>query len=49
MVFSMLLMFLVKKQYNFVHRIFTENKFDIIDKYKPIYYAVIRLLGEELF
>ncbi|MBU2447355.1 MAG: SEL1-like repeat protein [Bacteroidetes bacterium] len=46
-VYFILLMFLAKKQYNFVLRLFTENKFDIKDKYKPIYYAVIKLLGEE--
>ncbi|MBU2583899.1 MAG: sel1 repeat family protein, partial [Bacteroidetes bacterium] len=47
LIYSILLLLLAKKQYNFVLRLFTENKFDIKDKYKPIYYAVIKLLGEE--
>ncbi|MFA6978264.1 MAG: hypothetical protein WC209_02985 [Ignavibacteriaceae bacterium] len=47
MVFSILLMFLAKKQYHFVHKLFTENKFNIIDKYKPIYYVSLKQLGED--
>ncbi|MFA6597621.1 MAG: hypothetical protein WCS69_07850 [Ignavibacteriaceae bacterium] len=47
MVFSMLLMFLAKKQYHFVHKLFTENKYNIIDKYKPIYYVTLKQLGED--
>jgi len=47
MIFSILLMFLAKKQHHFVLKLFTENKFDIIDKYKPIYYTTLKLLGED--
>lgn len=46
-VYSMLLMFLAKKQYHFVYNIFKENKFDIMDKYKPVYYTVVKLLGKD--
>lgn len=46
-IYSLLLMFLAKKQYHFVYNLFKENKFDIIDKYKPVYYAVVKLLGAD--
>ena len=42
-----LLMFLAKKQYNFVYRLFEENKFEIREKYKAIYYALLSLMGDE--
>jgi TPR repeat protein len=42
-----LLMFTAKKQYHFVYNLFSENKFEIKDKYKPIYYALLFLMGEE--
>ena len=42
-----ILLFLSKKQYNFIYNLFKENKFDIRDKYKPIYYATIKLLGQD--
>jgi len=42
-----LLMFIAKKQYHFVYNLFSENKFEIKDKYKPIYYALLFLMGEE--
>lgn len=41
---SIFLMFLAKNQFNFVLRLFEENKFDIRDKYKPTYYATLKLL-----
>ena len=44
---SILLMFLAKKQYNFVYQLFKENKFDLKDKYKPIYFALLSLMGGE--
>ncbi len=44
---SILLMFLAKKQYNFVYQLFEENKYNLKDKYKPIYFALLSLLGEE--
>jgi TPR repeat protein len=47
MVFSALKMFLAKNQYHFVYNLFAENKFDIRDKYKPVYYATLSLLGQK--
>ncbi len=44
---NVFLMFLAKKQYHFIYKLFEENKFDIKDKYKPVYYATVKLLGEE--
>ncbi len=41
-----LLMFLAKRQYNFVYQLLEENKYNVKDKYKPIYFAVLSLLGE---
>ncbi len=43
---SIILMFLAKKQFNFVYKLFNENKFDIRDKYKPVYYSTLKLLGD---
>ncbi len=43
----MFLMFLAKKQYNFVYRLFEENKFEIREKYKAIYYALLSMMGNE--
>ena len=40
-------MFIAKKQYNFVYKIFNENKFEIKNKYKPIYYALLTLMGDK--
>ncbi len=42
-----LLMLLAKRQYNFVFKVFQENRYDIRDKYKPIYYALLALMGEK--
>lgn len=42
---SMFLMFLAKKQYNYVYNLFMENKYDIKDKYKPFFYTAVKLLG----
>lgn len=42
-----LLLLLAKKQYHFVFNFFQENKFDIQDRYKPIYYALMSLLQNE--
>ncbi len=41
------MMFLAKKQYTFVYRLFEENKFNIRDKYKPVYFALLSLLGDK--
>lgn len=42
-----LLLLLVKKQYHFVLNLFKENKFEIQDRYKPIYYALMSLMQNE--
>ena len=44
---SILLMFIAKSQYNFVYKLFKENKFEIRDKYKPVYYALLTLMGDK--
>ena len=44
---SIFLMLLAKKQYNFVYQLFSENKLDLKDKYKPIYFALLSLMGDE--
>ncbi len=44
---DILLMLIAKRQYNFVYKTFKENKYDIRDKYKPIYYALLSLMGEK--
>ncbi|MEE9913784.1 MAG: sel1 repeat family protein [Deltaproteobacteria bacterium] len=44
---SILLMFIAKRQYNFIYGVFEKNKYDIRDKYKPIYYALLSLMGEK--
>ena len=42
-----LLLLLAKKQYHYVLNLFKENKFDIQDRYKPIYYALMSLMQNE--
>jgi hypothetical protein len=42
---NLLLMFLAKKQYNFIYKTFQDPKYALIDKYKPVYYATLSLLG----
>ena len=44
---DVLMMLMAKRQYHFVYRIFQENRYDIRDKYKPIYYALLTLMGEK--
>jgi tetratricopeptide (TPR) repeat protein len=39
--------FIAKKQYNFVYKLFVENKFEIKEKYKPVYYALLSFMGEK--
>jgi len=41
-----LLLLLVKKQFHFTYKLFKENKFDIKDKFKPIYYALIYFMRD---
>ncbi|MDO9614063.1 MAG: tetratricopeptide repeat protein [Bacteroidota bacterium] len=42
-----LLLLLAKKQYHYVLNLFRENKFDVQDRYKPIYYALMSLMQNE--
>ena len=39
--------FIAKKQYNFIYKLFQENKFEIKEKYKPVYYALLSFMGEK--
>jgi TPR repeat protein len=42
-----LIMLMAKKQYNYVYNLFEENKFEIKDRYKPIYYALMYFLQDK--
>jgi hypothetical protein len=42
-----LLLLLAKKQFHFVLNLFKENNFNIQDRFKPIYYALMSLLQNE--
>lgn len=42
-----LLMLLAKKQYHYVYNLFTENKCEIKDRYKPIYYALMYFMQDK--
>jgi len=42
----LLTMLIAKKQYNFTHKLFEENKFNLKDKYKPIYYALMSFMKD---
>ncbi len=44
---DILLMLMAKRQYNYVYKIFQKNKYDIRDKYKPVYYALLTLMDEK--
>jgi TPR repeat protein len=46
-IYSILLMFIAKKQYQLIYHVFIDNKFNIRDKYKPIFFALLSLMGEE--
>ena len=39
--------FIAKKQNNFIYKLFQENKFEIKERYKPIYYALLHFMGEK--
>ncbi len=43
---QMLLMFLAKRQYQFVSDLFKENSSDILEKYKPVYFGMLSMMGE---
>jgi TPR repeat protein len=40
-------MFIAKQQYNYVFKIFSENKYQIKDKLKPIYYALMHFMQDK--
>jgi TPR repeat protein len=42
-----LLLLVAKKQYHYVFNLFNENKFNIKDRFKPIYYALMSLMQNE--
>jgi TPR repeat protein len=44
---DILISFIAKGQYSFVYRLFKDNKYEIKDKYKPVYYALLTLMGEK--
>ncbi len=41
-----LMMLIAKKQYKYIYELFRKNKYNIRDKYKPIYYALMYFLQE---
>ncbi|MGD2092969.1 MAG: ATPase [Candidatus Aminicenantes bacterium] len=43
---SILLFLLAKRQFHFTYKLFKENKFDIKDKFKPIYYALVYFMRD---
>lgn len=43
---KILLLLLAKKQYHYILKLFQENKFNIRDRYKPIYYALMVLMKD---
>ncbi len=42
----LLLMLIAKKQYNFTYKLFEENKYNLKDRYKPIYYALMSFMKD---
>ena len=41
-----LMMLIAKKQYEYIYRLFSTNKYNIRDKYKPIYYALMYFMRD---
>lgn len=39
--------FLAKKQYNYLYKLLEKNEFDIRERYKPVYYALLSFMGEK--
>ena len=39
--------FLAKKQYNYLYKLFEKNEFNIKERYKPVYYALLSFMGEK--
>ncbi|MCF7859554.1 MAG: tetratricopeptide repeat protein [Candidatus Cloacimonetes bacterium] len=39
--------FIAKKQYNFIYKLFQENEFEIKERYKPIYFALLHFMGSK--
>lgn len=42
-----LILLIAKKQYHITKKLFQQSKFDLIDRYKPIYYALMSFLKDE--
>lgn len=42
----LLTMLIAKKQYNFTYKLFEENKFNLKDRHKPIYYALMSFMKD---
>jgi DNA polymerase III delta prime subunit len=38
---------MAKKQYHYLYKIFNENSFELKDRYKPVYYALMNFLKDE--
>jgi TPR repeat protein len=43
-----LMLLMAKKQLDYVYRLFSENRFEIRDKYKPIYYALMYFMQDSI-
>jgi len=43
-----LMLMMAKKQFDYLYRLFAENRFDIKDKYKPIYYALMYFMQDSI-
>jgi len=41
-----LMLMIAKKQFEYLYRLFSENRYDIKDKYKPIYYALMYFMQD---
>ena len=41
-----LMLLIAKKQYDYIYTLFAENRYNIRDVYKPIYYALMRLMKD---
>jgi hypothetical protein len=43
-----LMLMMAKKQFDYLYHLFTENRFNIRDKYKPIYYALMYFMQDSI-
>jgi TPR repeat protein len=39
--------FIAKQQYNFIYKLFTENQFELKERYKPIYFALLHFMSSK--